>query len=65
MRFARGALYFPNLGLVRFEREGTELVACHDLYSHPPGRDEAKLLAAHRVPLQRFGEQRPQLRFDA
>ena len=50
---------------MRFEREGTELVACHDLYSHPPGRDEAKLLAAHRVPLQRFGEQRPQLRFDA
>jgi hypothetical protein len=53
-----------HLGLVRFEREGTDLVACHDVYSHPPGRDEVALAAVHRVPLQRFGERRPQMRFD-
>lgn len=64
LRFGRGVVYQSNLGLVRFERAGPDLVACHDVYSHPPGRDEAKLTAAYRVALQRFGERRPQLRFD-
>ena len=50
---------------MRFEGTGADLVACHDLYSHQPGVDGARLIAAHRVRLAPFGEQRPQLRFDA
>jgi hypothetical protein len=64
LRFGRGPIYQSNLGLVRFERDGTDIVACHDVYSHPPGRDEATLTVAHRVALQAFGERRPRLRFD-
>ncbi len=65
LRFSRGALYVSNLGFVRFEREGTDLVACHDLYSHPPRENRAALVAAHRVNLQRFDERRPALRTEA
>ena len=64
LRFGRGPIYQSNLGLVRFERDGTDIVACHDVYSHPPGRDEATLTVAHRVSLQAFGDRRPRLRFD-
>jgi len=64
-RFARGAMYHSNLGLVRFEHDDDgNLVARHDLYSHPPGRDEVMPVSVHRVTLDLFGEQRPQLRFD-
>ena len=65
LRFSRGALYESNLGLVRFEREGTDLVACHDVYAHPPRENRAALVAAHRVNLQRFDERRPALRTEA
>lgn len=65
LRFSRGALYQSNLGLVRFEREGTDLVACHDMYSHPPRENRAALVAAHRINLQRFDERRPALRTEA
>jgi hypothetical protein len=49
---------------VRFERDGERLVARQDLYSHPPGRDEAVVINTYRVPLDVFGEERPRLRFD-
>ena len=65
LRFSRGALYESNVGLVRFELEGTDLVACHDLYAHPPRENRAALVAAHRVNLQRFDERRPALRTEA
>ena len=65
LRFSRGAVYTSNVGLVRFEREGTDLVACQDLYSHPPRENRAALVAAHRVNLQRFDERRPALRTEA
>jgi hypothetical protein len=65
LRFSRGALYQSNLGFVHFEHEGTDLVACHDLYSHPPRENRAGLAAAHRVNLQRFDERRPALRTEA
>ena len=65
LRFSRGAVFESNVGLVRFEREGTDLVACHDLYAHPPRENRAALVAAHRVNLQRFDERRPALRTEA
>ena len=43
LRFTRGAIYRSNVGLVRFEGTGADLVACHDLYWHPPGIDRAAL----------------------
>jgi hypothetical protein len=64
LRFSRGILYQSNLGLVRFEMDGQDLVAFHELYSHPPGRHEATLVNAYRIPLQLFGEERPKLHFD-
>jgi hypothetical protein len=64
VRFGRGVLYQPNLGLVRFERDDGRLVARQDLISHPPGRDEAVVINTYRVPLEVFGEERPRLRFD-
>jgi hypothetical protein len=63
-RFTRGALYQSNLGLVRFELDQDDLVARHDLISHEPGFDVPATVSVHRVPLNLFGEQRPQLRFD-
>ena len=44
----RGVVYQSNFGLVRFERDGEKLVACQDLYSHPPGKDEGG--ARERLP---------------
>jgi hypothetical protein len=65
LRFSRGAMYRCNLGLVRFEHDDDgNLVARHDLYSHPPGQDLATPVSVHRVTLELFGEHRPQLRFD-
>jgi hypothetical protein len=64
VRFARGVLYQPNLGLVRFERDGGRLIARQDLYSNPPERDEAVVINTYRVPLDVFGEERPRLAFD-
>ena len=65
LRFTRGVVYQVNLGLVRFERsEDDELVACHDLYSHPPGKHEAALINVYRVPLVRFDDLRPRLEHD-
>ncbi len=64
LRFSRGVVYQSNLGLVRFEMDGQTLVACHDLYSHPPGRHEAALINTYRVPLDLFDDQRPALQFD-
>lgn len=64
LRFSRGVMYQSNLGLVRFEREGTDLVARHDLYSHQPRRDEVTRVNVYRVPLDAFGEEPPRLRFD-
>jgi hypothetical protein len=64
VRFGRGVLYQPNLGVVRFERDGERLVARQDLISNPPGRDEAVVINTYRVPLDVFGEERPRLRFD-
>ncbi len=64
LRFTRGVVYQNNLGLVRFERNEEGLVACHDLYSHPPGKHQAALINVYRVPLKLFADQRPQLHFD-
>jgi hypothetical protein len=64
LRFARGAMHQSNLGRVRFERDGDGLVACHDLFSHPPRRDEAVRVSAYRVPLDGFADEPPRLRFD-
>lgn len=64
-RFSRGAMYQCNYGLVRFEHDDDgSLVARHDLYSHEPRQDDPKPVSVHRVTLDLFGEQRPQLRFD-
>ena len=62
LRFSRGASR-SNVGLVRFEREGADLVACHDLYATRRGR---RGRAGRRPPRQpaRFGERAPPLRFD-
>jgi len=64
VRFGRGVLYQPNLGLVRFELDDGGLVARQDLISNPPERDEAVVINTYRVPLEVFGEERPRLRFD-
>ena len=64
LRFTRGVVYQVNLGLVRFERADEVLVACQDLYSHPPGKHEAALINVYRVPLERFDDLRPLLEHD-
>jgi hypothetical protein len=64
VRLTRGVVYQINLGQVRFERDGGVLVACQDLYSHPPGKHEAALIDVYRIPLERFDETRPGLRHD-
>jgi len=64
VRFTRGVIYQSNLGVVRFERSGEDLVACHDLYTHKPGKHEPVLVNIYRVPLRLFSDQRPQLKFD-
>jgi hypothetical protein len=64
LRFSRGVVYQANLGLVRFEFEGENLVACHDLYSHPPNKHQAALINVYRVPLSLFEDERPRLKYD-
>ena len=64
LRFSRGVLYQSNFGVVHFELDNQDLVAIHDLYSHPPGRHELALVNVYRVPLNLFGEEPPQLHFD-
>ena len=64
VRFTRGVVYQVNLGLVRFERAEGVLVACQDLYSHPPGKHEAALVNVYRVALERFDDLRPRLAYD-
>ena len=56
----------PTSGFVRFEREGTDLVACHDLYSAPARRENARA-ARRRAPRPAAALRRaaaPQLRFE-
>ena len=64
-RFARGVMFQSNFGLVRFELDDEErLVACQDLYTHPPGKHEGVPVNTYRVPLEVFGLERPKLLFD-
>ena len=39
------------------------MTACQDLYTHPPGKHEGVLVNTYRVPLDRFGDERPKLTF--
>jgi hypothetical protein len=64
LRFNRGVLYTSNFGLIRFELDEQVLVACQDLYSHPPDRHEGVLVNTYRIPLDVFGLERPKLLFD-
>jgi hypothetical protein len=63
-RLARGVLTQANFGVVRFEREPNgRVIACQDLWTHPPGKHEGVLVNTYRVSLQRFGDERPKLSF--
>ena len=63
-RFARGVLTQSNFGLVRFELDDDGgVIACQDLYTHPPGKHEGVHVNTYRVALERFGDERPKLTF--
>jgi hypothetical protein len=63
-RLARGVLTQSNFGVVRFELDDDGgLVACQDLWSHPPGKHEGVHVNTYRVELERFGDERPKLTF--
>ena len=64
LRFSRGVVYQANLGVVRFEFDGDDLIACHDLYSHPPNKHQAALINVYRVRLNLFEDERPRLKYD-
>ena len=58
-------MFQSNFGLVRFELDDDDrLIACQDLYTHPPGKHEGVAVNTYRVPLQVFGLERPKLLFD-
>jgi hypothetical protein len=63
-RFTRGVLTQSNFGVIRFELEDGRLVACEDLVSHPPGKNEAARVSTYRISLEVFGLERPKLTFD-
>jgi hypothetical protein len=63
-RLARGVLTQSNFGLVRFELDADGgVIACQDLYTHPPGKHEGVHVNTYRVALERFGDERPKLTF--
>ena len=49
---------------MRFELDDDGgVIACQDLYTHPPGKHEGVLVNTYRVALERFGDERPKLTF--
>ena len=60
---AGGSVYQANLGVVRFEFDGDDLVACHDLI-HPPNKHQAASMMSDRVPLSLFEDERPRLKYE-